>query len=67
MFIYSEPTIKGDIANGVYINMRTTLIAAKEGLSIGENTIIDVSTLVNKDILSNIIAVGVPAKVIKEN
>ncbi|MDM1550616.1 hypothetical protein HX095_05255 [Empedobacter falsenii] len=37
------------------------------GVTIGDNTIIGAGSVVTKDIPSNVIAVGNPCKVIKEN
>lgn len=47
-----------------YIGMRATIIAGKDGISIGENSIIGASSLVNKSIPDNVMAAGVPAKII---
>lgn len=55
------------IKKGAYIGMRTTIVAGKEGLIIGQSSIIGAASLVNKNISDNVIAVGVPAKVIQQN
>ena len=51
-------------STGVYIGMRATIIASKEGLIIGENTIVGAASLVNKSLPDNVKAVGVPAETI---
>ena len=53
------------IKKGVYIGMRSTIIADEEGITVGENSIIGAASLVNKSLPDNIIAAGVPAKIIK--
>jgi len=55
------------LKSGAYIGMRANIIADKDGLIIGENTIIGASSLVNKNIPPNVTAAGVPAKVIKQS
>jgi acetyltransferase-like isoleucine patch superfamily enzyme len=53
------------IKRGAYIGLRATIVGGKEGIIIGENSIIGASSLVNKNIPANVIAAGVPAKIIK--
>ncbi len=53
------------IKKGVYIGMRSTIIADEEGITIGENSIVGAASLVNKSLPDNVTAAGVPAKVIK--
>ncbi len=53
------------IKKGVYIGMRSTIIADEEGITIGQNSIVGAASLVNKSLPDNITAAGVPAKVIK--
>jgi acetyltransferase-like isoleucine patch superfamily enzyme len=55
-----------NIKQGAYIGMRSTVIAGKEGLIIGENTIIGAASLVNKSLPDNVKAAGVPAKIISQ-
>jgi acetyltransferase-like isoleucine patch superfamily enzyme len=55
-----------NIKQGAYIGMRATVIAGKEGLIIGENTIIGAASLVNKSLPDNVKAAGVPAKIISQ-
>ena len=50
------------VGNNVYIGYGTVILP---GVNIGDNVIIGASALVTKDIPSNSVAVGVPAKVIK--
>jgi len=52
------------IKKGAYIGMRATIIAGKEGICIGENSIIGAASLVSKNIPSNVTAVGVPVKIL---
>lgn len=53
------PIIIGD---NVWLGSKVTVL---KGVKIGNNTIIGASAVVTKDIPSNVIAVGVPAKVVK--
>lgn len=53
------------IKKGAYLGMRATIIAGKDGICIGENSIIGASSLVNKSIPDNVTAAGMPAQVIK--
>jgi acetyltransferase-like isoleucine patch superfamily enzyme len=52
------------IRRGAYIGMRATIIAGGSGISIGENSIVGASSLVNASIPPNAKAVGVPARVV---
>ena len=49
--------------NNCRIGSHTTILP---GVSIGKNSIIGAHSLVNKDIPDNVVAYGVPAKVIKK-
>ena len=51
------------IGNHVWIAPSTTIM---KGVNIGSDTIIGSHTLVTKDIPSNVLAVGMPAKIVKE-
>lgn len=51
------------IGNNVWIGMNCTIM---RGVTIGDNTIIGANSLVTKDIPANVIAGGVPCKIIKE-
>ncbi len=56
------------IKKGAYVGMRCSIIAQKEGgVVIGENACIGAGALVNKSIPANSVAVGVPARVVKDN
>jgi acetyltransferase-like isoleucine patch superfamily enzyme len=66
--IYSISTIDNTAGEVVLkenckIGSHTTILP---GVTIGKNSIIGANSLVNKDIPSNVIAFGVPAKVIKK-
>lgn len=52
------------IKKGAYLGMRATVVAGKEGIIIGENTIVGAASLVNKSLPDNVKAVGVPAKIL---
>lgn len=52
------------IGNNVWIGTNVTVL---KGVTIGDGAIIAAGSLVNKDVPSNAMAAGVPAKVIKEN
>ena len=54
------------IKQNAYIGMRATVIAGKEGLVIGQNTIVGAASLVNKSLPDNVKAVGVPVKIISQ-
>jgi len=61
---------KVNIAGFCNIGEKTTLgmgVNVIDGVNIGKNTIIGASSLVNKDIPDNVVAYGIPAKVIREN
>ena len=51
------------IGNNVWIGAGATILA---GVTIGDNTVIGAGSLVKKDIPSNVVAVGVPCKVLRE-
>ncbi len=57
--VYSKPI---HICKNVWIGTNTTVT---QGVTIGENSIIAAGAVVTKDIPANVIAAGVPAKVIK--
>ena len=50
------------IGNNVFIGMHCKVM---KGVSIGENSIVGAGSIVTKDIPKNVVAVGVPCKVIK--
>lgn len=52
------------IGNNVYIAWRVTIVP---GVNIGDNVVIGAHSLVNKNIPSNSMAAGCPARIIKEN
>lgn len=56
--------IVGDIVlgNNVYVGTRTTILP---GVHIGDNTIIGAGSVVTKDIPANVVAAGVPCRVIR--
>lgn len=66
--IYSVSTI--DDKKGKVILCKNSKIGAHcvimPGITIGENSIVGAHSFVNKDIPSNVIAFGVPIKIIKE-
>lgn len=67
--IYSESTIdnkKGKIIIGKNSRIGTHSVIMP-GVTIGENSIIGAFSLVNKDIPDNVVAYGIPIKVVKEN
>ena len=53
------------IKKGAYIGTRVTIISGTEGISIGENSIVGAASLANKSLPDNVIAAGVPAKILK--
>jgi acetyltransferase-like isoleucine patch superfamily enzyme len=54
------------IKKGAYIGMRCNILSGKDGIVVGENSIIGAGSLVNKDIPPNSKAFGVPIKVIND-
>jgi len=54
------------IKQGVYVGMRCNMLSGKEGISIGEKSIIGAGSLVNSSIPNNTKAAGVPAKVLDD-
>ena len=64
--IYPGVNIAGfsEIAQGTTIGMGSNII---NGVKIGRNVIIGAGSLVNKDIPDNVVAYGVPAKIIRKN
>ena len=51
------------IGNNVWIGSHATILA---GVTIGDNSVVAAGAVVNKDIPSNVVVGGVPAKIIKE-
>lgn len=51
------------IGNNVWIGGNVTILG---GVTINDNVIVGAGSVVNKDIPSNVVAIGVPARVIKE-
>lgn len=64
LFNGSQPTQPIFIGNKVWIGTNVTVL---KGVKIGDGCVIAAGSLVTKDIPSNCLAAGVPAKVIKEN
>jgi len=54
------------IKNGAYIGMRYNILSGKEGISIGERSIIGAGSLVNKNIPDGAVVLGMPI-VIKDS
>lgn len=66
--IYSVSTIdnntgKVTLKNNCKVGSHSTILP---GISIGKNSIIGAHSLVNKDIPDNVVAMGVPAKVVRQ-
>ena len=53
------------IKKGAYIGTRVTIISGTEGIGIGENSIVGAASLANKSLPDNVIAAGVPARILK--
>lgn len=53
------------IKHGAYLGMRCNILAGKEGVTIGKQSIIGAGSLINKNIPSHSRAVGVPVKVME--
>ncbi len=51
------------IKKGAYIGMRTTITAGKDGIMIGQNSIVGAASLVNSDVPDNVTVFGIPAKI----
>jgi acetyltransferase-like isoleucine patch superfamily enzyme len=52
------------VGDNSYVGMGSQI---KEGVTIGDNVIIGMGSIVTSDIPNNVIAMGYPAKVLKEN
>ena len=55
------------IKQGAYIGMRATVISGKNGVTIGENSVVGACTLVNKDVPAGATVVGVLGKVLDKD
>jgi len=55
------------IKKGAYLGMRTTIAAGKNGVVVGENTVIGAASLVLRNLPDNIKAAGVPAKILQSS
>ena len=51
------------IKKGAYIGMRCNILSGREGIVIGENSIIGAGSLVNKNVPNNSTAKGVPINI----
>lgn len=60
---YPDMLLKTKIGNDVWIGANTVILG---GVTIGDGSVIGAGSIVTKDIPSNVIAVGNPAKVLKE-
>jgi acetyltransferase-like isoleucine patch superfamily enzyme len=52
------------IGKNVWIGAKATIL---KGVSIGDNSVIGANAVVTKDVLTNVVAVGIPAKMMKVN
>lgn len=69
-FIYNKEGIRINNPKGVYIGNNVWLgayVIIMKGVSVGDGSVIGMDSMVTKDIPSKCIAVGKPAKVIKDN
>lgn len=55
------------IKRGAYIGMRVNLISGRQGIKVGELSIVGAGSLVNKDVPNNAIAIGVPIRIKDKN
>ena len=55
------------ILNDAYLGMQTSVVAGKMGVTIGRNCLIGACALVLHSIPDDCVAVGVPARVVKQN
>jgi len=51
------------IKSGAYLGMRCNILSGKEGIVIGQESIIGAGSLVNKSIPDNAVALGVPVEI----
>jgi len=51
------------IKKGAYIGMRCNILSGKEGIVIGEKSIIGAGSLVNKNVQAGVTAMGIPLKI----
>jgi acetyltransferase-like isoleucine patch superfamily enzyme len=52
------------IKKGAYIGMRVNIVSGKDGVVLGENSVIGAGALVNKSVPNNATAMGVPIRII---
>lgn len=52
------------IRKGAYIGMRATIVSGKNGVTIGENSVVGACTLVRSDVPDGATMVGVPGRVV---
>ncbi len=55
------------VKQGAYLGMRCNILSGKEGIIIGEKSIIGAGSLVNKSVPDNMKVVGVPIQIVNEN
>ena len=55
------------VKQGTYIGMRCNILSGKEGIIIGEKSIIGAGSLVNRSIPSHMKAAGVPVTILDEH
>lgn len=55
------------IKEGAYLGMRCNILSGKEGIVIGEKSIIGAGSLVNKSIPAKMKAAGIPVKILDED
>lgn len=58
--VYESAPVR--IGNNVWIGLNTVVL---KGVSIGDNTVIGANSVVTKDISSNVVAAGMPCKVLR--
>lgn len=58
-----KPTVPIKVGNNVWIGAGSTILA---GAEIGDNTVIGAGSVVTRSIPSNVVAVGVPCRVLRE-
>ena len=63
---YNQEHTPITIKKGAYVGMRASVISGKNGVTIGENSVVGACTLVNKDIPDGATAVGVPCRIIEK-
>lgn len=54
------------LGDGVFINVDATILDVCAGVTVGDNVVVGAGSVVTRDLPSGVLAVGVPARVVRE-